>query len=120
MESTHFVEPIASTVIDLGLKAALLIAFTGSGDSPVDLPPPGLVLPAVERHLGCGGPVTARGFARTRPALGPSPNPPLRPSLVPAHRADLGFLTPSSPITAGPLGGNGPWPAYTYSAWPLR
>ena len=29
MESTHFVEPIASTVIDLGLKAALLIAFTG-------------------------------------------------------------------------------------------
>ena len=29
MESTHFVEPITSTVIDLGLKAALLIAFTG-------------------------------------------------------------------------------------------
>ena len=29
MEWTHFVEPIASTVIDLGLKAALLIAFTG-------------------------------------------------------------------------------------------
>ena len=29
MESTHFVEPIASTVIDLGLKAALLIAFAG-------------------------------------------------------------------------------------------
>ena len=29
MESTHFVEPIANAVIDLGLKAALLIAFTG-------------------------------------------------------------------------------------------
>ncbi len=29
MEWTHFVEPIASTVIDFGLKAALLIAFTG-------------------------------------------------------------------------------------------
>ena len=29
MESTHFVEPIASTVIDLGLKAALLIALAG-------------------------------------------------------------------------------------------
>ena len=29
MEWTHFVEPIASTVIDLGLKATLLIAFAG-------------------------------------------------------------------------------------------
>ena len=29
MEWTHFVEPIASTVIDFGLKAALLIAFAG-------------------------------------------------------------------------------------------
>ena len=29
MESTHFVEPIADAVIDLGLKAALLIAFAG-------------------------------------------------------------------------------------------
>ena len=29
MESTHFVEPIASTVIDLGLKATLIVAFTG-------------------------------------------------------------------------------------------
>ncbi|MXW80715.1 MAG: M56 family metallopeptidase, partial [Gemmatimonadetes bacterium] len=29
MEWTHFVEPIASTVIDLGLKATLIVAFTG-------------------------------------------------------------------------------------------
>ena len=29
MESTHLVEPIASTVIDLSLKATLIIAFTG-------------------------------------------------------------------------------------------
>ena len=29
MESTHFVEPVASTVIDLGLKATLIVAFTG-------------------------------------------------------------------------------------------
>ena len=29
MESMHLVEPIASTVIDLGLKATLIVAFTG-------------------------------------------------------------------------------------------
>ena len=29
MEWTHFVEPIASTAIDLGLKATLIVAFTG-------------------------------------------------------------------------------------------
>lgn len=29
MEWTHFVEPIASTVIDFGLKATLIVAFTG-------------------------------------------------------------------------------------------
>ena len=29
MESTHFVEPIASTVIDLGLKATLIVALAG-------------------------------------------------------------------------------------------
>ncbi|MCY3666162.1 MAG: M56 family metallopeptidase [Gemmatimonadetes bacterium] len=102
MEWTDFVEPIASTVIDLGLKAALLVAFTGLAIRLLTRRRPAWSCLLWSATLGAVALLPLGALLGPVLPWGQTPIPHFDQAWSLHTGPTLASLSPAAPITAGP------------------